>query len=139
MPKSLPYCVPAGEIQTFLTKFIHVFFGSFDTPGRDELHQCYHDLCMFSLCITNIDNSFVPMRQYRYGQLIHESRNLKKLVDDNRRSSLLRRGKAATMEFLRKKFPLTKHDGNSFHVDVISAAVCSNTFYGLSIMHFCLE
>lgn len=128
LPKSLPYCVPAGEIQTFLTKFIQVFFASFDAPGREELQQCYHDLCLFSLSITNIDNSFVPMRQFRYGPLIHESRNLKKLHDDNRRNSLLRRGKTTIMEFFRKKFPSTKHDGNSFHVDVISAAVCSKNF-----------
>jgi hypothetical protein len=110
-------------MQTFLTTFIGEFFRLFDTHGRGELHACYHDSCMFSLCITTMDNSVVSTRQYKYGQLIYESRNLQKIVDDNRRMSLLRHGKTAVMNFLRVKFPGTKHDGNSFHVDVISTTV----------------
>ena len=124
LPKSIPFCVPPGEMEKFLNNFIQIFFGLFDTPNREDLQQCYHDSCMFSLCITNLDNSFVPIRQFRYGSLINESRNLKKLVDDQRRSNLLRHGKATVMEFFQKKFPSTTHDGNSFHVDVISSVVC---------------
>ncbi len=122
LPKSLPHCVP-NEMQGFLAKFIEEFYRLFDTYGRGELHACYHDSCMFSLCITTIENSFVPIRQYKYGPLIYDSRNLQKIGDDNRRISLLRHGKTAVLDFLRIKFPLTKHDGNSFRVDVISTAV----------------
>jgi nuclear RNA export factor len=109
-------------MQTFLAKFIQEFYRLFDTHGRGELYACYHDSCMLSLCITTIENSIVPIRQYRYGPLIYESRNLQKIVDDNRRCSLLRHGKTAVLDFLRVKFPLTKHDGNSFRVDVISTS-----------------
>jgi nuclear RNA export factor len=109
-------------MQGFLAKFIEEFYRLFDTYGRGELHACYHDSCMFSLCITTIENSFVPIRQYKYGPLIYDSRNLQKIGDDNRRISLLRHGKTAVLDFLRIKFPLTKHDGNSFRVDVISTA-----------------
>lgn len=137
LPKSLPHCVPAGEMQNFLTKFIGEYYRLFDTHGRGDLHACYHDLCMFSLCITTLDNSVVPTRQYKYGQLIFESRNLIKLVDDNRRRNLLRHGKPAVMDFLRVKFPETRHDGNSFHVDVISTTVSqSKVFYSLFMIIF---
>jgi hypothetical protein len=128
LPKSLPHCVP-NEMQTFLAKFIQEFYRLFDTHGRGELYACYHDSCMLSLCITTIENSIVPIRQYRYGPLIYESRNLQKIVDDNRRCSLLRHGKTAVLDFLRVKFPLTKHDGNSFRVDVISTSVSCTKFY----------
>ena len=124
LPKSNPFCVPPGEIEKFLNSFIQIFFGLFDTPNREALQQCYHDRCMFSLCITNLESGFLPIRQYRYGSLIHESRNLNKIVDDQRRTNLLRHGKATVMEFFRKKFPATTHDGNSFRVDVISSTVC---------------
>jgi len=110
-------------MQGFLAKFIDEFYRLFDTHGRGELHACYHDSCMFSLCIATIEGSGVPTRQYKYGPLIYESRNLQKITDDNRRISLLRHGKIAVLDFLRVKFPLTKHDGNSFHVDVIATAV----------------
>jgi hypothetical protein len=123
LPQSLPHCVPAGDMQTFLTTFIKTFYQLFDTPGRTELGACYHDSCMFSLCIATMDNSVVPTRQYKYGPLIYESRNLHKIVDDHRRVTLLRHGKTAVIDFLRIKFPETKHDGNSFHADVISTTV----------------
>ncbi len=129
LPKSLPHCVP-NEMQTFLAKFIDEFYRLFDTRGRGELHACYHDSCMFSLCITISDSSIVPTRQYKYGALIYESRNLQKVIDDNKRITLLRHGKTAVLDFLRIKFPLTKHDGNSFHVDVLLTAVSyEKTFF----------
>jgi hypothetical protein len=110
-------------MQDFLTNFIKLFFQRFDTNGREELHACYHDSCMFSLSISTSEGSVVQTRQYRYGPLLYDSRNLLKVVDNNKRMSLLRHGKTAVMEFLKVKFPATKHDGNSFHVDVISTAV----------------
>jgi len=109
-------------MQAFLAKFIEEFYRLFDTHGRGELHACYHDSCMFSLCITTMENTSVPTRQSKYGPLIYDSRNLQKVIDDHRRISLLRHGKAAVLDFLRVKFPVTKHDGHSFHVDVISTA-----------------
>lgn len=122
LPKSNPHCVP-HDLQSFLAKFIEEFYRLFDTRGRGELHTCYHDSCMLSLCISSTDNSVVSTRNYKYGQLIYESRNIQRVFDDNRRMNLLRHGKAAVLDFLRVKFPLTKHDGNSFRVDVISTAV----------------
>jgi nuclear RNA export factor len=107
-------------MENFLTTFIEKFYRLFDTYGREELHACYHESCMFSLCITTLDNSILPIRQYKYGELISQSRNLQKVFDDNRRINLLRQGKMAVIEFFREKFPATEHDGNSFHVDVIS-------------------
>ena len=118
-------------MQGFLAKFIEEFYRLFDTRGRGELHACYHDLCMFSLCISTMDNSLVPTRQYKYGQLIYESRNLQRIADENRRMNLLRHGKTAVLDFLRVKFPVTKHDGNSFRVDVISTAVSSSRDFQL--------
>jgi len=123
-------------MQTFLAKFIDEFYRLFDTRGRGELHACYHDSCMFSLCITISDSSIVPTRQYKYGALIYESRNLQKVVDDNKRITLLRHGKTAVLDFLRIKFPLTKHDGNSFHVDVILPAVSYRQDFFLNIILF---
>jgi hypothetical protein len=123
-------------MQTFLAKFIDEFYRLFDTRGRGELHACYHDSCMFSLCITISDSSIVPTRQYKYGALIYESRNLQKVVDDNKRITLLRHGKTAVLDFLRIKFPLTKHDGNSFHVDVLLTAVSYKQDFFLNLILF---
>jgi len=110
-------------MQSFLAKFIDEYYRLFDTRGRSELHACYHDLCMFSLCIAPTEGSMVPTKSYKYGPLIYDSRNFKKIFDDNKRASLLRHGKTDVLDFLRIKYPLTKHDGKSFHVDVISTAV----------------
>ncbi|CAF3919959.1 unnamed protein product [Rotaria sp. Silwood2] len=121
LPKSLPHHVP-HDMQAFLATFIGEFYPLFDTPGRSKLHACYDDLCILSLCITKLEDSHVPMRHYKYGTLLTESRNLQFVTDNNKRISLLRHGKTAVLDFLRLKFPQTKHDGNSFHVDVISTA-----------------
>lgn len=110
-------------MQGFLETFIKEFFHLFDTRGRSELHACYHESCMFSMCVVSTEDSIVPTRQYKYGALLYDSRNLKKVKDDTKRITLLRHGKTAVMDFLRVKFPLTKHEGNSFHVDVMSTTV----------------
>jgi hypothetical protein len=114
-------------MQGFLAKFIEEFYRLFDTRGRGELHACYHDSCMFSLCVSSNDSAIVTTRQYKYGALIYDSRNLKK-IDENKRLTLLRHGKAVVLDFLRIKFPLTKHNGNSFRVDVLSTAVSDRQF-----------
>lgn len=124
LPPTNPHCVPQ-EMQDFLAKFIDEYYRLFDTRGRGELHACYNDPCMFSLCIAPTEGSMVPTKPYKYGPLIYDSRNLKRLYDDNKRASLLRHGKNNVLDFLRIKFPLTKHEGKSFHVDVISTAVSS--------------
>jgi hypothetical protein len=110
-------------MQSFLAKFIDEYYRLFDTRGRGELHACYHDSCMFSLCIAPTESSIVPTKSYKYGPLIYDSRNFKKIFDDKKRATLLRHGKTDVLDFLRIKFPLTKHDGKSFHVDVMSTAV----------------
>lgn len=88
------------------------------------MHTLYHDQCMFSLSIAPTEGSVISTKSYKYGALIYDSRNLKKIFDDNKRMNLLKRDKKSVMDYLRVKFPLTKHDANSFHVDVISTAVC---------------
>ena len=110
-------------MQGFLAKFIDEYYRLFDTSGRNELHACYHDSCMFSLCIAPTEGSMVPTRSYKYGPLIYDSRNFKRIFDENKRTTLLRHGKSTVLDFLRVKFPPTKHDGKSFHVDVISTTV----------------
>ena len=110
-------------MQDFLAKFIEEYYRLFDTTGRGELHACYHDRCMFSACIAPTEGSMVPTKSYKHGALMYDSRNLKKVFDDNKRANLLRHGKTEVLDFLRVKFPLTKHEGKSFHVDVISTAV----------------
>jgi hypothetical protein len=122
LPKSEPHCVPQ-DMQGFLAKFIEEYYRLFDTSGRNELHACYHDSCMFSLCIAPTEGSMVPTKPYKYGPLIYDSRNFKRIFDDNKRTTLLRHGKSTVLDFLRVKFPPTKHDGKSFHVDVISTTV----------------
>lgn len=122
LPKSAPHCVPQ-DMQAFLAKFIEEYYRLFDIRGRSELHACYHDSCMFSLCIAPTESSIVPTKSFKYGALIYESRNFKRIYDDNKRMALLRHGKTDVLDFLRVKFPVTKHDGNSFHVDVFSTTV----------------
>lgn len=121
LPTSNPHSVPA-DLQGHLAKFIDQFFGLFDISGRNELHTLYHEQCMFSLCIAPTESSIVQTKSYKYGALIYYSRNLKKIFDDNKRMNLLKHDKKNVMDFLRVNFPLTKHEGNSFHVDVITAA-----------------
>ncbi|CAF1624319.1 unnamed protein product [Adineta ricciae] len=121
LPKSVPHCVPQ-DMESFLAKFIDEYYRLFDTRGRGELYACYHDSCMFSLCVAPTEGSIVPTKSFKYGALIYDSRNFKKLFDDNKRAILLRHGKTDVLDFLRVKFPLTKHDGKSFHVDVLSTA-----------------
>ena len=110
-------------MESFLAKFIDEYYRLFDTRGRGELYACYHDSCMFSLCVAPTEGSIVQTKSFKYGALIYDSRNFKKLFDDNKRAILLRHGKTNVLDFLRVKFPLTKHDGKSFHVDVLSTAV----------------
>ena len=92
VPKSDSHCVPQ-EMQSFLVKFIDEYDRLFETRGRGELHACYHDSCMFSVCIAPTEGSMVPTRSYKYGPLIYDSKNLKEIDDDNKRSTLLRHGK----------------------------------------------
>jgi hypothetical protein len=122
LPKSVPHHVPQ-DMQGFLTNFIKEFYRLFDTNGRAELHACYHDSCMLSLSIATWEGSIVPARHHKYGQLLYESRNLQIVVDNKKRISLLKHGKTTVLDFLINKFPATKHDGNSFHVDFITSAV----------------
>ena len=136
LPQSSPHCVPQ-EMQAFLAKFIDEYYRLFDTRGRGELHACYHDVCLFSLCIIPTENSIVPTKSYKYGPLIYDSRNFKRIFDDNKRTSLLRRGKTNVLDFLRIKFPLTKHEGKSFHVDVFSTTV-SFVIYNLQLKNYFL-
>ena len=122
LPSSNPHCVPQ-DMQDFLAKFIEEYYRLFDTRGRGELHACYHNSCMFSLCIAPTEGSMVPTKPYKYGPLIYDSRNFKRIFDDNKRASLLRHGKTDVLDFLRIKFPFTKHEGKSFRVDVMSTSV----------------
>lgn len=122
LPKSNPHSVPA-ELQDFLGKFIDEYYRLFDTNGRQDLQACYHDSCLLSICVSPTEGSIVPTRSYRFGALIYDSRNYKKLADENKLFSLLRSGKSNVLDFLRVKFPATKHEGSSFHVDVISTSV----------------
>ena len=94
---------------------------------------------MFSVCIAPTEGSMVPARSYKYGPLIYDSRNLKKIYDDNKRSTLLRHGKTDVLDFLRIKFPLTKHDGKSFHVDVISTDVNCFSFNEILLFEYFVE
>lgn len=121
LPKSNPHSVPA-ELQDFLGKFIDEYYRLFDTNGRQDLQACYHDSCLLSICVSPTEGSIVPTRSYRFGALIYDSRNYKKLADENKLFSLLRSGKSNVLDFLRVKFPATKHEGSSFHVDVISTS-----------------
>lgn len=114
-------------MQAFLDKFIRHFYDLFDVAGRDGLHVCYYDPCMLSVCISPTEGSVVATKPVKYGALIHESRNLKKIFDENKRARLLLHGKTHVLDFLRIKFPATKHDGSSFHVDVVSTNVISSS------------
>lgn len=122
LPPSNPHCVPQ-DMQDFLAKFIEEYYRLFDTRGRGELHACYHNSCIFSLCVAPTEGSMVPTKPYKYGPLIYDSRNFKRIFDDNKRANLLRHGKTDVLDFLRIKFPVTKHEGKSFRVDVISTSV----------------
>ena len=122
LPQLLPHCVPQ-DMQAFLAKFIDEYYRLFDIRGRGELHACYHDSCLFSVCITPTENSIVPTKSYKYDPLLYNSRNFKKVFDDHKRTMLLRCDKTNGLDFLRIKFPLTKHEGKSFHVDVFSTIV----------------
>lgn len=119
LPKSIHHCVPE-TMQGFLGRFIEEYYRLFDTRGRGELQSCYHDSCILSFCVAGNDSLLVPTRQYKYGQLIYHSRNFKK-IDENKQMSLMRIGKTAVLDFLRVNFPITKHEGTSFHVDFLSS------------------
>ncbi|CAF1458482.1 unnamed protein product, partial [Didymodactylos carnosus] len=142
LPESKPYYVPDHLKTSFdgILSLIQEYYRLFDTRSREDLHSCYHEKCIFSLCISRPSyDCGIQTCQYTYGQQICDSRNLKCNDDISIRSiksskyarhmELLKFGKQAVLDYLRIKFPATKHDLSSFHVDIISSSVKTQFFF----------
>lgn len=128
LPQGSQHYIP-NDVQAFLMGAIDQYYQFFDKPGRSELHACYHDSCLFSLCIAKNGDSHVPIRQFKYSGLVSDSRNLQFIHDYDRLANLLKHGKKDVLGFLTTKFPSTKHDRNSFNVDVILKNVSYKLVY----------
>lgn len=98
-------------------QFLEQYFLIYDSDNRGPLLDAYHEEASFS------HTSAYP---YGYGKEKNvawlnwydtDNRNLLRVNNPDRRSKLLRQGKLAVVSYLRE-MPQTKHDMNSFTVDL---------------------
>lgn len=118
MPPSIQNFICNPEGQDIVRKFLEQYFLIFDGDTREPLIQAYHESAMYSLTSA-----------YPYGQSQKTStawlnwyntdnRNLLKVKDTDRRFKLLKQGSVEIINFL-KEMPESKHDMNSFTVDLV--------------------
>ncbi|CAD5122992.1 DgyrCDS11384 [Dimorphilus gyrociliatus] len=124
------------ETKVIVVRFLEEYYKLFDSDARHLLFNAYHDSAMFSMSVnlaklqqndySGYHNSSIPKRY------ISESRNLLK-VYDSKRQSLLKKGKLSIVAYLNDSFPATKHDSQSFIVDVShsSPLILTFTVHGL--------
>eukprot|EP00795_Rhopilema_esculentum_P002767 gene2767-989_t len=119
LPPSKTNFLQNSAMQSKITQFIQEYFQVYDRDDRQGLLDFYHDQANFSLCVnTNVySKDYGRERQQPLNEYFQFSRNLKRLRDKAKRSSLIKHTKLATVAFL-TELPKSKHDLSSFALDV---------------------
>ncbi|XP_017785582.1 PREDICTED: nuclear RNA export factor 1 [Nicrophorus vespilloides] len=116
LPPSKQTFLCCAEGQAIMRKFMEQYFIIFDSDSRKPLLQAYHENALLSMTMA-----------YPYGQnsrnppfltwYATDNRNLQRVTDSERRAKMLKHGNLQIVTFL-DEMPHTKHDMNSFTVDL---------------------
>ncbi|XP_073247755.1 nuclear RNA export factor 1-like isoform X1 [Porites lutea] len=119
LPPSKDSFLGDPPIKELVLKFLEQYFKIYDTGDRQGLLEAYHDQAIFSLCVntgvTTKDRS--GQRGPSLGEYLKNSRNMKRVIDPERRYSYLKHSRLSVVAFL-NELPTTKHDLSSFKIDV---------------------
>uniref|UniRef100_A0A1X7V6T0 TAP-C domain-containing protein n=1 Tax=Amphimedon queenslandica TaxID=400682 RepID=A0A1X7V6T0_AMPQE len=116
------------DIRSLVVSFLEQYFSLYDGETRDKLLEAYSDNAVFSLSVdVSPQQRGPPLQQY-----MSSSRNLARVNDPGKRSSLIKHGRIDIVQFLRQ-FPQSCHISSSFSVDVMKANPMCTGFnvYGL--------
>lgn len=98
-----------------MRQFLEQYFIIFDSENRQPLLNAYHENALFSSTMA------YPYAQKQNSPWLDwyatESRNLQRVQNTERRRILLKQGHLAVVSYL-SSMPSTKHDLNSFTVDL---------------------
>lgn len=124
-PQQTFLCNQSG--QDITRQFLEQYFKILDSDNRQSLVQAYHEHAVFSMTMS-----------YPYGQhqkhsswlkwYAADNRNIRKVQDADHRNKLLKQGQSAIVSFL-LRMPPSKHDLNSFMVDLTLFTVCLFIFF----------
>ena len=106
----------AGEV---VVRFLEQYFRIYDSSSRQDLLAAYHSEAVMSLSCSG--------RRDLLPAYMQESRNLTRVVHEERRHALLRRGGLQVVAFL-SQLPKTRHDMATFTLDLPLASVSLLTF-----------
>ncbi|KAJ8940254.1 hypothetical protein NQ314_010776 [Rhamnusium bicolor] len=105
-----------SEGGSIVRQFLEQYFLIYDTNNRQPLLQAYHENAIFSMTMAYPygckDKAAAWLHWYHT-----DNRNLKRVLDTERRVKLLKQGQLAVVSYL-QEMPLTKHDIHSFTVDL---------------------
>ncbi|XP_014242641.1 nuclear RNA export factor 1-like isoform X2 [Cimex lectularius] len=116
LPSSKPsfMCDP-GNGMNISKMFLERYYQIYDSDDRTMLLEAYHDDAQFSYdcCSSMLDQSDTQLSSY-----LHNSRNLFRVSNVEKRVRLLKKGKLHIIEHL-KTMSKTQHDPSSFVVDLV--------------------
>lgn len=105
-------------VLAFLEQY-YVLYDAEKASEREKLLEAYHETARFS--VSYFTNSLIekqpPFRDYQ-----DDSRNLRRVMDTQRRRKLLKQGRLSVVSTL-AKLPRTKHDPSTMTVDVLLTTV----------------
>ncbi|KAI0209380.1 Nuclear RNA export factor 1 [Lamellibrachia satsuma] len=118
------------QVKTLVCAFLQQYYTIYDSSNRSALLEAYHEQVTFSM--TYMFNRASSREQNDFSAYHRDSRNLKKLIDSGRRQKNLRCGRSNVMTLL-SELPVTRHDPNSYVIDVnlASASMLNFTVHGL--------
>jgi len=117
-------CDPKAE--EIVLKFLEQYISCYDGDSRTALMEAYHDEAVMSMNTAYPPNTSVHGNA-KLHEYMAESRNLSRVQDSTRRTKLLRQGKLQIVSFI-DSLPKTKHDMNSFTLDIPFATEKLMTF-----------
>lgn len=116
MPKTQQTFLCAQEGQDIIRQFLEQYFLIYDSPSRQPLLQAYHENAMFSMTMA-YPYGMTPKNSSWLNWYQTDNRNLLRVQDTERRHRLLRQGNLSVVSFI-SEMPKTKHDIQSFTVDL---------------------
>lgn len=113
VPSSRRMSVADPNMWEIASQFLRHYFAIFDRENRQDLLAAYNEHACFSMTIT-------PTHINKLNGYLHNSRNLFRMMDTNRRQKLLKHGKLPIVSFI-SEMPQTKHFVDTFTMDVTVA------------------
>lgn len=102
-----------AKAKEIATQFLQQYFIEFDGENRQRLLDAYHENAMFSMTV-HVQQKFSPYHS--------ENCNILRVTEPHRRHKLKKYGKLPIVTFI-SEMPRTKHDLNSFTMDLCVATV----------------